>query len=141
MAASSNAHGQAHSTAIKATADVSLGKSRAVLQNASGVQIASLPEDEIVCFEFRAKRGEVERFMKTKKGRPVLVFQLKDRPLCTDRGARADGPLRSGTAAALTNRDSEGIAGCSDVSRAQVERWLGWGLLRRGGADDRNEFA
>lgn len=133
MTASPNAHGQAHSTAIKGTADVSLGKSRAVLHNAAGVQIASLAEAEIACFEFRAKRGEVERFTKTKKGRPVLVFQLKDRSLCADRRSRADGPERFGTRAALTNRDSEGVAGCSDASRAQVERWFGWGLLRENG--------
>ena len=109
-----------------------MNKSRAVLHNAAGVQIASLPEDEIACFELRAKHGEVERFTKTKKGRSVLVFQLKDRPFGTNQKSRADGFVRSGTSAALTNRDSEGIAGCSDVSRAQVERWFGWGLLREG---------
>ncbi len=108
---------------------MSQGKSRAVLHNAAGVQIASLSETEIACFEFRAKRGEVERFTKTKKGRSVLVFQLRDSLLGTDRRTRADGPMRMGTPAALTNRDSEGIAGCGDVSRAQVERWFGWGLL------------
>jgi hypothetical protein len=93
------------------------------------VQVASLAESEIACFEFRAKRGEVERFTKIKKGRPVLVFQLKDEPFRTDRRSRTDGPARFGTSAALTNRDSEGIAGCGDASRAQVERWFGWGLL------------
>ena len=125
-----DAHGQAHSTATKGTLDVSLDKPRAVLHNAAGVQIASLTEDEIACFEFRAKRDEVERFTKTKKGRSVLVFQLKDRPFRADRRSRPDASLRFGAAVALTNRDSEGIAGCSDVSRAQVERWLGWGLLK-----------
>jgi hypothetical protein len=126
-----DAHGQAQSTATKGTMDVSLGKPRAVLHNAAGVQIASLTEDDVACFEVRAKGGEVERFTKTKKGRSVLVFQLKDRPFCADRRSRLDGrPIYFGTRAALTNRDSEGIAGCSDVSRAQVERWLGWGLLK-----------
>jgi hypothetical protein len=124
------AHGQAHSTAKEKTVNVSLGKSRAVLHNAAGVQIASLREDEIACFEFRAKRGDVERFMKTKRGRPVLVFQLKESPLSADRRPRSDGHVRYGTPAALAKRDSEGIAGCGDVSRAQVERWAGWGLLR-----------
>ena len=111
---------------------MSLGKSRAVLHNAEGVQIASLSDAEVACFEFRANRGEVERFTKRKKGRTVLVFQLRDSPLRADRRARTDGPMRLGTPAALTNRDSEGIAGCGNPSRAQVERWFGWGLLREG---------
>lgn len=109
---------------------MSLGKSRAVLHNAEGMQIASLAEDEIGVFEFRANRGEVEKFTKMQRGRSVLVFRLKERPLSTDRRSRTDGPVRLGTQAALTNRDSEGIAGCSEASRAQVERWFGWGLLR-----------
>lgn len=122
-------HGQAHSTAIKRGVDVSLDKARAVLHDAAGVQIASLAEDEIACFEFRASHGEVERFTKRKKGRLVVVFQLKDRTSREDRRSRGDAIVRIGTPAALTMTDSEGIAGCSDVSRAQVERWFGWGLL------------
>jgi hypothetical protein len=125
------AHGQVLSTAIEGRIGVPLGKSRAVLHNAEGVQITSLAEDEVAVFEFRAKRGDVERFTKMKKGRSVLVFQLKDRPFCADRRSLTDTPNRFETPAALTNRDSEGIAGCGDASRAQVERWAGWGLLRQ----------
>ena len=108
---------------------MSRGKFRAVLHNAAGVQIASLAEDEVVIFEFRAKRGELERFTKTQRGRLVLVFQLKDGPSSTDRKSRTHGPIRPGTPPALTSRDADGIAGASHASRAQVERWFGWGLL------------
>lgn len=105
---------------------MSLDKSRAVLHNAAGVQIASLAEDEIACFEFRAKRGEVERSTKTKRGRSVLVFQLKDGPQRADRRSRAEGSIRFGTPAALTSRDAEKSAGCEGpLSRTQAERLFG----------------
>lgn len=121
----------AHSTAIRGRGDVYSNKDRAVLHNAAGVQIASLGAAEIACFEFRARRGEVERFTKKKKGQLVLVFQLRE---SLGRGdPRGAGPMRFGSPAALTNRDSEGIAGCGAASRAQVERWFGWGLLAKTG--------
>lgn len=85
----------------------------------------TLSEDEIESYEFLAERGEIIRSLKMKKGRPLIIFRLK---------APKDPPIEpsnsSNSACSLSEHDSRAFAGLFDkISRTQIERWLGWGLL------------
>lgn len=84
----------------------------------------TLEQSEIECYEFLAERGEVDRFLKLKKGRPVIIFRLKapQQPINPSASRNDD--------CSLSENDSRAIAGLyEEPTRRQIERWLGWGLI------------
>jgi len=85
----------------------------------------TLAEDEIESYEFLAERGEVIRCLKMKKGRELIIFRLKapkDPPVEPSNSGNSDS--------SLSEHDAHAIAGLFDkISRTQIERWLGWGLI------------
>ena len=117
------AHGQALSTA---QGFPSVSQSiRAVLRNASGEHLTTLNADELAFYEALAEQEKVFRFTKIKKGRPCIIFRLKP-----ETAAEIIASLAHDTSCSLTESDSRWISGeMGEPSRAQQERWIGWGLV------------
>lgn len=106
---------------------------RGVLRNAEGEHMMTLTADEIEAYRFLAEQGKVKRFMKIKKGRPTMIFQLKPLP------PPIPEPSKSlDTACSLTPSDMNGLASMAfsetRITRFQLERWAGYGLLSAGAA-------
>ena len=85
----------------------------------------TLTGDEIESYEFLAERGEVIRSLKMKKGRELIIFRLK-----APKEPPVEPSSSGNSACSLSEYDSRAIAGLFEqISRMQIERWLGWGLI------------
>ncbi len=84
----------------------------------------SLAPAEIESYEWLAQQGEVERFLKTKKGRTCVIFKMLAPEL-----PPVEPSLSAVSSCSLTDNDMQGFAGLLPRTRCQVERWMGWGLI------------
>lgn len=97
----------------------------AILRDANGYLLqAHLDAEEIAALEWLAERGEVHRFLKTRKKRKIAVFRFLPPPQ-----PPVEPSSSKVTDCSLTDVDIRQLA-CGAFTRRRFERWTGWGLLK-----------